>query len=133
MQCFILININYINFSQNFKLSNLEINTDDFLHFSATAESEVLIQTTLNYFSKIARREIFIDGENICIKADLITNEIEYWSDGEYQSISFNHITRDDTFRRMHEAVILRDSNLCTYEEGLEIMKLIEAIRSSAR
>ena len=58
----------------NTKLSSLDITSDDFLLFSAESDRCPYIHTSLNYFSRIPLRQIIIDGENINIKADLISN-----------------------------------------------------------
>jgi CMP-N,N'-diacetyllegionaminic acid synthase len=121
-----------INYAHNSKVSNLEIDTDDFLHFSGHSECDTRIQVTLNYFSKLQRRNIFIDGENFCLDADLINSELRYWLNGKYNTKDFKQISRDDTFKKMHESVISKLDNFCSLEEGLEIMKLIESIRRIA-
>ena len=53
------------------KLSNLNIETDDFLNLVGKTKKVPSIQITLNYFTRKRTRQIFIDGKNISIQADL--------------------------------------------------------------
>ena len=53
-----------------------------------------------------------------------------------YGSIGKRHadipgLERNDTYRAQHRAILEDDSSLvCTFEEGLETMQLIDSIRS---
>ena len=46
-----------INYAYNSKISDLEIDTDDFLHFSGHSECNTQIQVTLNYFSETSKKK----------------------------------------------------------------------------
>ena len=58
------------------KLSDLKIDTDDFLSISGLTNKNTRIQIDLNYFTRKTTRRIIIDGKNISIDADLIQNKI---------------------------------------------------------
>ena len=72
-----------------------------------------------------------IDGEDISIQADLITGKATVHSDGEVEEYDWSDIEMNEIYRREHEAVLTGDSRMaCTYEGGLETMRLIDNIRA---
>ena len=52
-----------IEHCQSRKLSNLNINTDDYLNLTCKTKKVPSIQITLNYFTRKSTRQIFIDGK----------------------------------------------------------------------
>ena len=58
------------------KVSNLQIESKDLLHFSGKTQSGAYVQITLNYFTRDPIRQIIIDGEGISIQGDLIANTL---------------------------------------------------------
>ena len=115
----------------NDKVSDLEIETDDLLLLSGQTEDGAHLQVCLNYFTRKPLRQILIDGENISIRADLVENTLSIVERNKTYNYSWPELERNETYRAQHKA-ILEDhlSYLCTYGEGLEIMRLIDGIRS---
>ena len=60
----------------NKKISNLKINTDDFLDVKFYNKDIPFINIRLNYFARKNIRMITIEGKNISINACLLTNKI---------------------------------------------------------
>lgn len=122
------LNIDYI---VSEKVSNLEIESDDLLIFSGRTLDGAYVQINLNYFTRKPIRQIIIDGEGISIQGDLIKNQLSLILNGEISNYSWPNFQRNDTYRAQHEAVLQGNlNNLCTYQEGLTILRLIEKIRT---
>jgi hypothetical protein len=76
-------------------------------------------------------RQILVDGDGISIRADLVGNILSVVEEDEASDYSWPDLERNDTYRAQHRAALGDDySCLCTYEEGLETMRLIERVRS---
>ena len=126
-----------INFSINKKVSNLKINTDDILVLSGfirnNKKNKTILNLNQNFFSKIIRRDIFIDGKNFYMHADLINSEIKILRNQNTQTFSNKKNSSailDDTYYDLHKAVLRNDEKIvCTYKQALVVMRDIELIR----
>ena len=115
----------------NENVSDLEIDSDDLLLFSGKTEGGSHVHISLNYFSRKPLRQILVDGDGISIRGDIITNTLSVVENGKVSDYSWPNFKRNDTYRAQHRAALEDDrSTLCTYEEGLETMRLVESIRS---
>ena len=113
------------------KVSDLEIDTDDLLLFSGRAPGGVCVHIGLNYFTREPIRQIILDGEDISIQGDLISNKLVVTMGGSKSEFSWPDLERNQTYRAMHLAVLSNDySNICKFDQGLQTMALIESIRS---
>lgn len=121
------------SFSYNSKISNLKINTDDILIISGTVkkrQKKILFNLSSNMFSRNKVREIYIDGKSLSIRADLLKNTIIYFQKDKKKKISFPNFFINQTYDMQLKSILsYKFDNLCTYEEGLNIMKVIEKIR----
>jgi len=115
----------------NTKISDLEITSDDFLLFSATSKKCPYIHVSLNYFSRIPLRQIIIDGENISIKADLISNTCVIHENNKRNEQRLSTHDRNTTYLLQHKSILKNNnSKACSYDEGLQVMENINLIRS---
>lgn len=116
-------------FKFNSKVSNLDIETDDYLSmFGKLKEKEAYISLELSYFSNFERREVLVNCSDISIKADLLKNKITF-SEGE--ETSFDNFDISSTYIQQHDALLGEDyTNLCSLEEGQQVMRLIDQIRA---
>ena len=112
------------------KLSDLKIDTDDFLSISGLTNKNTRIQIDLNYFTRKTTRRIIIDGKNISIDADLIQNKIFINEGGKKNIFSKKNFHRNYTYQNMHQSLLKKNFNICcTYKEGKKLMSLIDKIR----
>ena len=112
------------------KISDLEIDTDDQLLLTATAEGYTYIQLSLNYFSRKPIRQLFIDGEGISIVADLINKKVFIDKNSEKNKLSWPDSGKESILEVEHEAVLSNDKKyLCTFKEAIEVMSLIDKIQ----
>ena len=117
------------------KISNLNIGTDDFLSLTGKTKKLSSIQIVLNYFTREPTRQIFIDGENISIQADLIKKNIIYYKNNKRKIYNFKNLDRNADYKKEHLAILKKKSfsNLCTFKEGKQIVNLVSRIRSKSK
>ena len=119
-----------VEYAVSGKVSDLEIDSDDLLLLSGKTEGGARVYISLNYFTRKPVRQIVIDGEGISLQGDLIKNQLSQVVDGEASDYSWSELERNDTYREQHRAILEGDlSRVCSFEEGLNIMRLIENIR----
>ena len=115
----------------NEKVSDLDIDTDDLLILSGRTEGGAHLQIGLNYFTRKPIRKIIIDGKDISIHADLITNTATIHENGISSDYSWPNFIKNDMYITQHKDILSdKTSWTCTYEEGKETMGLIDIIRS---
>ncbi len=117
------------------KLSNLNIETDDFLNLIGKTKKIPSIQITLNYFTRKPTRQIFIDGKNISVQADLINKKVVYHDGNKKRIYNFRNSDRNSEYRKQHLAILTNKctDKLCTFKEGKKIVSLINQIRSKSK
>ena len=112
------------------EISKLDIDTDDFLTISGNTKKKTNFQVTLNYFSKIDIRRIIIDGLDFFLEIDLINNEVVEEIKGKKVLSPELNFRTNDSYISMHSAIISNDDKkVCSFNEGKEVMKIIEDIR----
>jgi len=108
--------------------SNLDIDSDD--QYSLLMETELCPAVTvhMDYLNRTARRGFDIHAEGISLHADFIAGILEINGEPEQYQLD-----RDATYIAQIQAVTNdKNPNLCSFEQGLMIVKLIEAIETSA-
>ena len=89
------------------------------------------MQLQLNYFTIQPRREIIIDGDSLSIQADIITGKVLIVDSGEKNIYDFSDIDPNIKYLRQHLAILENsEKNLCSFEDGNKIMKLIDKIKN---
>ena len=84
----------------------------------------------MNFFSTIITRLIKIDGNNFSLNADLIKNEILIVKGGRKINKKFLNFSMQKTYEyQLSEVLSNKISNICSLNEGLEVIKLIEKIK----
>ena len=89
------------------------------------------IQITLNYFTRKRTRQIFIDGKNISVQADLIKKNVVYYNGNKKRIYNFKNSDRNSEYRKQHLAILTNKytDKLCTFNEGKQLVYLINKIR----
>ncbi len=84
----------------------------------------------MNFFSTIITRLIKIDGNNFSLNADLMKNEILIVKGGRKINKKFLNFSMQKTYEyQLSEVLSNKISNICSLNEGLEVIKLIEKIK----
>ena len=108
------------------KISPLEINSDDIAVYIADYGDRI-VELHLDYFSKVNTREILITANDFVIRADLLTNEIEYLNSG--QKIQFVQ-DRDDFQKEEIEFFFNllegKEKNLNDIKRAIRTLKIAE-------
>lgn len=116
-------------YSQNLKISELKINSNDFAFLALKAKKK-LIHIRLDYFSKFVKREIVFCSKEKSYKVDLILNQLFVFDkNGLIEEKKYENDTIN-TLKNMHEAILKKDENLCTLNEALKILKLCDKVKN---
>ncbi len=111
------------------KVSDLIIDSDDVFCLLMETKQCPAVSLQVNYFDRIAKREIFINGENFSIRADLIQGRL---SVGE-ETYSFD-IDRDVTYVEQLRALTNEKFQvLASRDQGMEILELIQAAEDASQ
>jgi len=111
------------------KFSNLSINTEDLLKLYGKI-GKANLSIDLNYYSKIEKRTLTIDGMNFSIFVDLKKNYLEVKKNNSCYVKKFSN-TADDTYISQHKEILMeKPSHACNYRFALDTMKLIDKIKS---
>lgn len=114
----------------NKKISNLKINTDDFLDVKFYNKDIPFINIRLNYFARKNIRKITIEGNNISINACLLTNKIFIEENGLKKKLYFKKLKKNILYINEHKLIKEKKySKLCSYNQALDVMKYIDKIR----
>lgn len=111
------------------KRGPLEIASDDMWSVICELSSGALASINLDYWNRPVQRTIAIETTNGSVIADLVAGTFSI--NGEMQTIETQ---RDDSYRLLHAAFLGDDDRLiCTAQDGLRVMQMIEAIETAAR
>lgn len=112
------------------KISDLEIDSDDLVTATGKTDKGTIVTISLDYISKISMRELIIHTNLTTIRADLIKNTLHVGTkEGTIHTIETETYERNDLFLKMHLSALGKKENLCTFAEGLSVMKTIAAIQ----
>jgi predicted dehydrogenase len=110
------------------RLTDLTVDSDDAWGVLARYERAPIVTTQLNYLAQPARRRITVTTMAGLVEADFITGRIEH-SGG----VEILEIERDDSYRRMHSAMLDNGAGVADVSDALEVERVIASIeRSSA-
>lgn len=122
-------NINLI-YSFSKKISNLKINTDDILILFGSISKRIKVIFNMNFFSRIDKREIIIEGKNFSLNADLVKNEVNLLSKNRIKKFSWKKFNILDTYKQEHKKVFNNElENFCDIKQSVETLKLIKKIK----
>ncbi|MDA8094291.1 MAG: Gfo/Idh/MocA family oxidoreductase [Betaproteobacteria bacterium] len=109
--------------------SPLEINSDDVYSLMLVTPACPVVSLQINYLDRKGRRLLIINTVEHTYTADLVAGTLEVDKTPEVFSVD-----RDHTYRKMHEALISDDTSVvCSLQEGLETLRLIDAAEESAK
>ena len=109
--------------------SQLEIESDDTFVVMFEAAKCPLVSVHVNYLDRKLRREILVQTQTESVKVDLVACTIEV--NGEIEQLP--KYDRNKTYIAEHEEANASDqATLCTLDEAVDIMRMIEASESSS-
>ena len=84
----------------------------------------------MNFFSRIDKREIIIEGKNFSLNADLVKNEVNLLSKNRIKKFSWKKFNILDTYKQEHKKVFNNElENFCDIKQSVETLKLIKKIK----
>lgn len=115
--------------AQGGKLSDLEIDSDDLYAILIETPSGAIVTVKLNCLDHNLSRTIRVLTEETTFSADLISGRLcENGSESQFEP------SMGSILCAQHRAAIMRDTrDLCSYEEGVCVLHMIEAIERAAR
>ena len=119
------------NFSKKIvKVSNLKINSEDYASVIGTTKKNIVFNLCLNYFSKIGKREILVEGKDISIKIDLIKNSFLIIKKGKKISNNLKNLDLNFTYKSQLKSFLNNEkSQISTYKEAYQIIKIINILK----
>jgi predicted dehydrogenase len=111
------------------KASSLEIDSEDVATILLRTERAPAVTIELNYLDRIAQRRLTVTTETATFHADLVRGTLQ-----EGERTETIAAERDATLAALHRAAMSGEpSELCTWEQGLAVVKLIEAVEKASR
>lgn len=112
------------------KLSDLEIESEDSFSLIGKTERSRLVSLNLNYIDREAQRLITVNTT----KSTYVLNLIEGVLREDGKVIYQEKIVRDYTYVKQAEAFLGGDQSLlCSFSEGVHVLKVIEAAEKSSQ
>jgi CMP-N,N'-diacetyllegionaminic acid synthase len=116
-------------FSVYKKISDLKIKSKDNLFLTGKGKNKFNIQLNLNYFFKIPMRQILIDGKNLSVNVDLISNTMHVINYTKSQKYKLNNFHINTMYENQHNEIIYNKmKNVCTFDEGKKTLEIIDKI-----
>ena len=116
-------------FSVYNKISDLKIKSEDNLTLTGKGKNKFNLQLNLNYFFKIPMRQILIDGKNLSVNVDLISNTMHVINYAKSKKYKLNNFHINTMYETQHNEIIYNKmKNVCTFDEGKKILKIIDKI-----
>ncbi len=111
------------------KISNLKINTDDYVNIiGKTIKSNFCVN--LNLFSLQIQRKIMINGKGFSLEGDLIENTIRIFEKDKKKIKKFK-VDTEYTYKVQHKSLLSNVyENSCTYRQGVQLMLIINKIKN---
>lgn len=105
------------------RFSSLEIDSDDVFALLLATPRCPVVSIQLNYLDQLSRRFFLINTAHSTIEADLISGKLTI-----NDQVESYPIDREQTYFAMHRAIREgRTDTLCSLEDGLDVLQLIEA------
>ncbi len=114
------------------KVSDLEIDSDDIFTAIMVTDKKTILNVTMDYLSKTPIRRLIIHTKERSVEADLINNRLLSYDVNANQSVLLDSpiVDKNHTYVNMHKAILSGDAkDVCGFEEGLKIVKLIDMIK----
>ncbi|MBW8284239.1 MAG: Gfo/Idh/MocA family oxidoreductase [Rhizobium sp.] len=109
--------------SHSARVGNVTVDSEDIAAAILSSTSCPLITIHLNYLDRQPRRHWLVITETGTIEADLIKSTLTI--DGKVETVP---LAPDQTYKRMHQAVLAGEPGPCSWEEGIAAVALADRI-----
>jgi len=112
------------------KISDLEIDSDDYVTLIAKTDKNVRLTLTIDYISKIIHRRMLINTMDSTYELDFIGNTLLIQNkNGEKELQTLQNMQRNSMFSAMHHSILSTKESACTYSEAQTLMQTISMIQ----
>ena len=120
-----------ISNSSNKKISNLSINSDDYVQADGKfAKEKKYFNIMLSYFSRIQKREISLEGANISIHACLLKNKITIIKKNKKKIFNYKNFNIETTFKDTYKYILNKKYNLlCNVNDSIFLTNIFKTIK----
>lgn len=112
--------------------SNLNLKSDDICTILASNNHSAHIVIQMDYLALTHRRLVFIQTNDLTIKADLISNILEVTDIHKDLTVyNYDWVDRNYTYKSLHDELLSQStpkSTITTFEDGNHTMKIIDII-----
>ncbi|MDD5597303.1 MAG: Gfo/Idh/MocA family oxidoreductase [Victivallaceae bacterium] len=116
--------------SYQMKISDLDIDSDDFVTVIGKTEKNVMVNFSIDCISKISCRKILVNTLDNTYELDFIANVFKGRNKaGVEENFRCEGFERNFMFRAMHKSILSGREFVCGYNEGLDVMKTISIIQ----
>jgi predicted dehydrogenase len=118
--------------SYQLKVSNLEIDSDDLTMLLGKTDKNIMINISIDYISKITHRKLLLDTLDNSYELDFILNKLIKKNKNDLEEVFlFKNLERNFMFEEMHKSILKENHYVCTYLEGMDVMKTISKIQGN--
>jgi predicted dehydrogenase len=110
------------------RLGDVTVDADDGWGILLSCEHCPVVTIHMNCLDRVARRTITVQADGETFHADLVSGTVTLG--GAARTIQAG---RDDSYRAMHRAMIEDSGDVCTLQQGLDVVDLIAAVERSAQ
>lgn len=123
-------------FSKIFKISDLEIDVDDYALIFAKMENDVVVDISMDYLNPISERNGSILFENGLLSYDFNNLEIRFAEYGEKTEWRTIEKLSDYDYNHQYESQLKHfisgdPTQICSLEEGIEVLNIISKCEES--
>ncbi|MCS7214646.1 MAG: Gfo/Idh/MocA family oxidoreductase [Thermodesulfovibrio sp.] len=116
--------------SYSAKISDLDIDSEDYSSTIGKTEKGVYFSMTLDYISKIPIRKIIVHTNSETFIGDLFENYLLYKkTNGLLVKESFEGLTRNYVYEQMHRDILNERLFCCNYLEALDVLRIVDKIK----
>src|SRR5579871_1198368 len=105
------------------RLGTVTIDADDGWGILMVCKRCPVVTLHLDALDRVGRRTIVVQVDGETLRADLVAATLEIGSDIRRFSVA-----RDATYATMHRAMLHGSADLCTFDEGLRVVDLVDAV-----
>ncbi|MCX6050945.1 MAG: Gfo/Idh/MocA family oxidoreductase [Campylobacterales bacterium] len=112
------------------KISDLEIDSDDFTTLIGITDKNVMVNITVDYISKITHRTLHVNTIENSYTLDFINATLLQKSRNSLEQVySFSNLQKNHFFEKMHTSILNKETVCCSYAEAKSVMQTIKKVQ----
>ncbi|MFA6196769.1 MAG: Gfo/Idh/MocA family oxidoreductase [Sulfurimonas sp.] len=112
------------------KISDLEIDSDDFTTLIGVTDTNVVVNIAVDYISKITHRTLHVNTIENSYTLDFINATLKQSNKNSLEQIySFSNLKKNHLFERMHKSILEQENICCNYTQAKNVMQTIKKVQ----